>query len=359
MRKQKQKQKQEYKQYIGISRDHSMSMSLLVGSAMKDYNRNIEGIKTGAKDHEIDTIVSVIECGVNLPFDYSARSYGKRAVGNKFVVQNSSVNSLKQLESYAAHGNATPLYDSIGELISQLEKNPDAKNEDVSFLVLVITDGQENASRTWDPSTLRSKIQELQATDRWTFALRVPRGAKASLVRDLGVHPDNVYEWEVSTLGLERSTAQTVGATQSYYQARAEGVRSSTRFYSDLHNVSVKDVENKLNEIKGYKLWKVKDKEQIKVFVEKKLGKSMQMGAAFYQLTKPEKIQGHKKIAIRHKFSGKMYEGDNARKLLGVPSGGEVKVYPGNHGDYDVFVQSTSTNRNLVPDTEVLYWEGA
>ena len=30
---------------------------------------------------------------------------------------------------------------------------------------------------------------------------------------------------------------------------------------------------------------------------------------------------------------------------------------PGDHGNFDVFIQSTSTNRNLVAGTEVMYWE--
>jgi len=358
------------KQYIGISRDHSGSMATLRTAAMKDYNQNIEGIKQGAHDSDIDTIVSVIECGVDMPMPHTSYAakvggggysyYGSQAT-YRFVVQNSSVNSLKQLTSYAANGSSTPLFDSLGELIESLEKVPDAKNEDVSFLVLAVTDGIENSSKNWDATRLGKKIKELQSTDRWTFALRVPRGFKYTLVRNLGIPEGNVFEWEQTERDLERSTVATMGATQNYYAARAKGVRGSTRFYSDLHNVKVADVAKTLDEIKGYRVFKVKDKEQIRPFVESKLGKNkeMKMGAAFYQLTKPEKIQGHKRICIRHKFSGKVFEGDNARKLLGIPAGGEVKVYPGNHGDYDVFVQSTSTNRNVLPDTEVLYWEGA
>ena len=85
----------------------------------------------------------------------------------------------------------------------------------------------------------------------------------------------------------------------------------------------------------------------------------MLIGSAFYQLTKPERVQGHKAICIREKHSGKVYSGDAARDLLGVPKGGEIKLYPGKVGNFDVFIQSTSVNRNLLPGTEVLYWPGA
>lgn len=348
------------KNYVGISRDHSGSMQGLSTAAMKDYNTQVDAIKEGSNTHKIDTIVSVIECGVNEPFHarIGAGGYTTRTANNRFVVQNSSVNSLEALTSYAADGNSTPLYDAVGELIEQLEKVPDADKDDVSFLVMIITDGYENSSKNYDATKLRKKIETLQKTDRWTFAFRVPRGLKHVITNGLGVPEGNVAEWEQNVKDLERSTATNVAATQNYYAVRSTGVRSSTRFYSDLHNVKVKDIQSKLAEIKGFQVWKVKDTGPIKPFVEDKLGKEMKVGAAFYQLMKPEKIQGHKQICIRHKYSGKVFSGDNARKLLGIPKGGEVKVYPGNHGDYDVFVQSTSTNRKLLADTEVLYWEG-
>lgn len=98
---------------------------------------------------------------------------------------------------------------------------------------------------------------------------------------------------------------------------------------------------------------------QIRDFVEKKIGKTMLIGSAFYQLTKPERLQSHKSICIREKHSGKVYSGDAARDLLGVPKAGEIKLYPGKVGNFDVFIQSTSVNRNLLPGTEVLYWPGA
>ena len=87
------------KQYIGLVRDHSASMRSLASAAMADYNMNIETIKEGASGSDIDTIVSVIECGVN----GAVPSY--QQVGNKFVVQNSSVSKLKPLTSYAANGS--------------------------------------------------------------------------------------------------------------------------------------------------------------------------------------------------------------------------------------------------------------
>lgn len=51
------------KQYVGFSRDHSISMRPLQVAAKNDYNQNIDAIKKAAVKEDIDTIVSVVECG--------------------------------------------------------------------------------------------------------------------------------------------------------------------------------------------------------------------------------------------------------------------------------------------------------
>ena len=93
---------------------------------------------------------------------------------------------------------------------------------------------------------------------------------------------------------------------------------------------------------------------QIRDYVEQKLKKVYIRGSVFYQLTKTEKVQDYKEIAIRDRIKGHVYTGASARDLLGLPEYGEIKLIPGSHGQYDVFIQSTSVNRKLVADTDVL-----
>lgn len=49
---------------VGISRDHSASMSRLTNSAMKDYNTNILSIKNASEQTGVQTILNVVRCGV-------------------------------------------------------------------------------------------------------------------------------------------------------------------------------------------------------------------------------------------------------------------------------------------------------
>ena len=87
-------------------------------------------------------------------------------------------------------------------------------------------------------------------------------------------------------------------------------------------------------------------------------GKEWIKGAAFYQLIKTEKkVQDYKLVALRVKTSGKVYCGADARSMLGIGQAvGTVRLVPGDHGKFDVFIQSTSVNRKIPAGTEVMYW---
>ncbi|XP_067027065.1 uncharacterized protein [Acropora muricata] len=100
---------------------------------------------------------------------------------------------------------------------------------------------------------------------------------------------------------------------------------------------------------------KVNDRISIKSFVEKHKLK-FATGRGFYQLTKAETIQFHKEIVVRRKSDGSMASGDKVRELLGIAKETtKFHLDKSKLEDFDVFVQSTSYNRILLPDTEFLY----
>lgn len=335
------------KNYVGITRDHSASMRGMESAAMRDFNQNIEAIRSGSKVGDIDTVVSVVLCGV-----------GRGA----FVVDEttiSSVNALKPLNRYVADGHGTPLYDSIGKLIEDFERLPDASNPEVSFIVMVITDGRENRSTRWTASRLNAKIRELQGTDRWTFVFRVPVGYKHDLTFRLGLHDGNVQEWDTTAAGLEQVSAVTASAVGSYYKDLASGKKSTSRFFANLNEIKPSEIKAVLEDISDQiVIFKTAQDAQIRDLVEEKIG-TYQKGTAFYELKKTEKVQAYKEIVIKHRKSGKSYSGDAARQVLGLPVGSEIKLAPGQTGQYDVFIQSTSVNRKIPANGRVMVWEGA
>lgn len=85
-------------------------------------------------------------------------------------------------------------------------------------------------------------------------------------------------------------------------------------------------------------------------------GVEFKQGRGFYELTKPEKVQGTKEIVLMSRATGDLFTGTRARELLGLPLDDEdVKLRPVNLEDFQVFIQSTSNNRKLMGGTRLLY----
>lgn len=335
---------------VVIVTDHSMSMKSVKKAAHADLRSLVQNL--------IDTESSTFET----------------RVGHVGIASNGSQNvstyptSLKEFASstivgrYEAAGGCTPLWDAVDSAISMI--NSTSQNDDVN-LVMVITDGADNASRRVYSESLDLTIKQLQASDRWTFLFRVPCGYRNYITRSLrSVPSDNIQEWETSERGMTEASIQTKSALTSFRSSVASGQSTSTnRFYANLDNVSAEQVKANLNDIsKEVMIFAVAGQAgtQIRDFVNDRLrqfGAAYKAGAAFYQLTKPERaVQDYKIILVRDKTSKAIYSGRAARDLLGVPHSGNIALSPGRHGNYEIFIQSTSVNRKLDANTDLIYW---
>lgn len=96
----------------------------------------------------------------------------------------------------------------------------------------------------------------------------------------------------------------------------------------------------------------------IKPLVESETSINYIKGCAYYELVKRETVQDSKSIAVQDKKSGKVYVGYDARVVLGLPDRGEIKVDPIHSSKWNIYVQSTSVNRNIIPKQRVLVITG-
>jgi hypothetical protein len=269
-------------------------------------------------------------------------------------------------------GNMTALYDGIGTAIEHFEGLSDANDPNTSFLIVTATDGNENQSRRWPQKRLSEKISALQQTERWTFAFTGPIGCKREITNRLGIFAGNVEEWANTQEGTVTMTNAVATGYSNFMGARSSGLRGTKQFFTtDLSQVSTTAIKNLTNLSSNFKVLPVDNATQegkeweIRPFVEDRMsrntsfraqaGQSYVAGYGYYQLTKPEDVQASKDILIREKTTGAIYGGHEARGLIGMPTNTLVRVKPGNHGNYDLFVKSTSVNRKLVRGTVVLY----
>ena len=102
-----------------------------------------------------------------------------------------------------------------------------------------------------------------------------------------------------------------------------------------------------------YKIFDVDRNVQINNFVEKATGSPYQRGSGFYQLQKKEIVQASKMIYVQDMATKKVYRGEHARALLGLPED-KCQVYPMYSNKYDIYIQSTSMNRKLISGSKLL-----
>ena len=82
-------------------------------------------------------------------------------------------------------------------------------------------------------------------------------------------------------------------------------------------------------------------------------GLQFKVGRGFYEFTKPEVITDKKEVVLMSRRTGDMYTGPDACRLIGA--GSTERVRPAALEQWRVFVQSTSANRVLMPNTGFLY----
>lgn len=252
---------------------------------------------------------------------------------------------------YSANG-MTALVDATLKSQEDLETTSQIYG-DHAFLTFVLTDGMENRSRN-SYATLARKLQN--TPENWTVGFLVPDRQGVAYVERMNVPSGNITTWDTaSATGVSDAVSTIRTATDNFMTGRSKGVRGTRSVFStgaDAVNAATVSALKTMSD-REYTLYPVTRKSRIDEFVKTMTG-AYTRGKGFYQLTKTETIQPQKQIIVVERSTGKAYTGSQARNIIGLPQTGSVRVKPDANPQYDIFVQSTSINRNLMPNTKVL-----
>lgn len=327
-----------YITHVALVLDASSSMLSLKNSVIKVVDQQISYLARRSKELSQDVRVSV----------YVFSDTVSCVVYDRDVLRLPSIASL-----YAPRGN-TALIDASIKSIEDLKKTPELYG-DHSHLILAITDGEQNAGVERDPNVLKKLINGL--SDNWTVGILVPNQRGAFEAKACGFPASNIQIWDANNSDFNEAGEVITKSIDSYLVARSSGVRSTKNLFSiDKSALTTTAIKNNLSTLtpgKDYEIYPVRTDAVIKPFVESWTQEPYRLGSAYYQLTKPEKIQASKNILIQDKLSGRVYSGADARQTLGLPNY-EVKVNAVDHPKFRIYVNSTSTNRKLVKDTMVI-----
>lgn len=269
------------------------------------------------------------------------------------VIYDMDVLRLPSIRSLYHPGGMTALVDASLLAINDLALTPE-KYGDHAFLVYVFTDGQENRS-TADYRDLARRIERLP--DHWSLGVLVPDAMGEREAARFGFPRNSIAIWDAtSSVGVERGVSVVRQATERFMDNRAKGIRGSRNIFSTdseaVNAVTIASAGLTPLPHTSYKLVPVDRESPIREFVERCSYRYV-VGMAHYQLTKTETIQPQKSLAAVHKITGQVFTGPQVRDLVGLPAM-SVRVKPDFNPEYDIYVQSTSVNRKLLPGTCIL-----
>lgn len=201
--------------HIAIVLDESGSMMSIRREIMDVFNEQVDVVRASAMDQP--TTISLVKFSTHVPDP---------------VYWTEPVDVMRRLSpaDYQPNG-LTAMLDAVGLTIDRLRALPDADDENTSFLVMVLSDGQENNSRRYSFGDVAERIQTLERTDRWTFAYIGANQDLGEMADRLLIPAANMMAFESTSVG-----AQSVGhamreSTVDWVGKRRRGQKSDKAFF--------------------------------------------------------------------------------------------------------------------------------
>lgn len=189
--------------------DESGSMDCVWAQTISNCNETLQTIFSAQKEFYAtqDHFISI----------YTFQDAGP--LKSRYLLRNRPIAESRMLtaKDYRPNG-CTPLYDAVGETLTDLEAVAETHDDAVAS-VTIITDGEENFSRRYSGSDVAKIISRLKEKG-WNFNIIGANIDVESLAKDL--HIDNTLKWEQTQEGTSSMGKKLNESQRSYYRAMAE-----------------------------------------------------------------------------------------------------------------------------------------
>ena len=201
--------------------DASSSMSPLTNSTISGVNEQIDSIKQLEKEHP--------EQKYNMSF-----LHFNNAVTVEYTHKTASDLEHISEKNYKCNG-MTALLDAIGVGVRNLNEKIGDKiaSGEASAVVVIITDGEENSSREFDGKKIKSMIEELQSTGRWTFTFVGANIDSISTAQNYGIDVKNVMQFSVDEISNQKVYKSMAKSLKVRAVSMDAGMYKSDSFLSD------------------------------------------------------------------------------------------------------------------------------
>lgn len=206
------------KTYVAIVLDRSGSMKTVKSETVKGYNQQVKTlIEDSKKPDRGQTFASLI-------------TFSTLVNENFFNVPIAELGEMAESD-YVPVG-WTAMYDGVGHAIERLCKETDCNDEFNSYLIVIISDGEENQSTKWTANQLAEKIKELQNTNRWTFVY-IGSNQDLSVVREtLNFTDANMMDYESTGEGTQVAFAANATQMGKWLDGKARATQNRKAYSS-------------------------------------------------------------------------------------------------------------------------------
>jgi len=201
--------------------DSSSSMSPLTNSTISGVNEQIDSIKQLEKEFPNQKyVMDFIHFNNVVTIEYTNRP----------------ASALEHIsdKNYKCSG-MTALLDAMGTGIKNINErvSEEVKNGDASVVVVIITDGEENASREFDGTKIKSMIEELQASNKWTFTFVGANIDSITTAKSFGINTQNVMQFSGDVNSNNRVYASISKSMKARGASMDIGTFNSQEFVAD------------------------------------------------------------------------------------------------------------------------------
>jgi Mg-chelatase subunit ChlD len=196
--------------------DDSGSMQTCRAATISGYNEYLQAQKKDAKDTGIPTFVSLYK------FDGSS----VKCVFNRLAVD--AVENLTE-KTYNPQGG-TNLYDAIGGVMMQINTQLAAnkKSNRDSVIITILTDGEENASRTFDNTNIKQMVEKAEGKN-WGFMFLGANIDAFAAGSSLGFNSHNTMQYSVGSM---ENTMRSASAMTSRMKTAYDSGMDTTLAYA-------------------------------------------------------------------------------------------------------------------------------
>lgn len=158
------------------------------GSMNSHYNETLEGL-----NEKLLSIQNIQKRNPEIPIYVSLTLFSDSP---ELVFENVPANELQPLTKtdYVLDG-MTGLLDAVGTVVNRMEYllNRQIRENNANAMVVIFTDGMENASRMYTYDQVGAKIKALEESNRWSFAFVGADMDAWSAARRLNFEQSKVY----------------------------------------------------------------------------------------------------------------------------------------------------------------------